>query len=626
MIPLLKPCQGVQGAEFLSSETYIHSRRRLFKQLIQALLYEKTLNFQERTLSDHGVEFTIQGKTLAGGPVSYHCKGRRRTSFGRIELTTDPVLRLCAGEISEIGSVRRLLTEVTPSFTIAVEFLDRFIQELEHTLVNDAAALFHVKEHYEASVKVGEQALLRSMVYDDIESGLLKAHPYHPCYKSRIGFDVLDNVQYSPEFLPEIKLVWLAVKKANCLSIASPSLHEMEFYRQQLGEQLNLFNELLIDQGCIPSDYLFLPIHPWQWLNQLLPLYSADLHQQNIVFLGEGLDIYRPQQSLRTLANHTYPEKHYVKLALSIVNTSTSRGLAEHTIANAPIISDWLYRLVAEDPYLAINLRPIILREVKAISFSASAEKLASGKIACVWRESLHSYLEHDEQAVPFSGLTEIDRDGKPIIADWISRYGIQEWLVAFIRVSVLPLIRLLYAHGVALESHAQNMILLHKYGRPVRVALKDFHDGVRFIPDLVTHGECLNALWETPQQHLATNSSSYISAHEPEDVKNFLYSAFFSMNLSEVALFFDLHFKVSEARFWDLLSDCIMGYQNEFPDQQQQFQLFNLQSEHVVVEAHTKRRLQNESSIRINRVNNPLFSRSSSFTELPIEEVLSHE
>lgn len=624
MNALSKKTGIVLDAEFLYSEDYIRSRRRLFKQLIQALLYENTINYREQVLAVKRTEFTIQGQSISGEPVTYRCTGYRRASFGRVELSVEPVMRLCNDDINEVLSVREFLTEISSSFTIAVEFLERFIQELEHTLVNDALASFYAGQQYLQSTGHGHSIVLRHMAYDDIESSLLRAHPYHPCYKSRIGFDAIDNIHFGPEFLPEFKLIWLAVRKSNCLSVASPSLIDCEFYQQQLGAQLAQFVSVLTTHHGNPDDYLLMPIHPWQWLNQLLPLYSADIHAKNIILLGEGNNTYRPQQSIRTLTNLTQPENHYVKLALNIVNTSTARGLAEHTIANAPVISDWLYRLVAEDAYLAENLKTIVLREVKAISFSSDAEAIASGKIACLWRESIHPYLRDGEQAIPFSGLTEMDCDRRPIIEDWVVRYGVREWLEQLLKVCTLPLIRLLYAHGVAMESHAQNMILIHKEGWPIRVALKDFHDGVRFIPEQVTHRESLSAIWATPEQHIATNSSSYICASEPEDVKNYLYSAFFSMNLSEVALFFDLNFKLPEAVFWELLVNCIISYQREFPGQQRQFELFNLQSEHIIVEAHTKRRLQNESSVRINRVKNPLFIRSVSQFPSAVKEATS--
>ncbi|HSC67376.1 MAG TPA: IucA/IucC family protein [Cellvibrio sp.] len=618
-------------AEIFQGEEYVLSRRRLFKQLIQALLYENTVEYTESQLIGDTIEFKIYGVNKSGQTINYCCKGYRRVSFGRVELNEEPIVRHCGSVSEEVISIREFLTEIDPSFTISVEFKDRFIQELEHTLANDTAGLFYANKKF-LEIKNGsgkgffnQCATLRAMTYDDIESNLHKAHPYHPCYKSRIGFSAIDNFSYGPEFSPELKLIWLAVKKENCLSVLSPSINEHEFYVQQLGDQLTDFHECLRSLHFEPVNYLLIPVHPWQWLHHLLPLYTADFHQGNIVFLGEGSDSYRPQQSIRTMANKTHPEKPYAKLALSIVNTSTSRGLAEHTIANAPVISDWLFGLVKTDKYLSERHKITVLREMKAISFSSFGENIASGKIACLWRESLHNHISVDEQAIPFSGLTEMDRDKRPIIDDWILHYGVYEWLEQFVKISVLPLIRLLYVHGVAMESHAQNMILVHKNGWPTRIALKDFHDGIRFMPGQITHGECLTALHATPQQHLATNSSSYISASEPEDVKDFLYSAFFSMNLSEFALFFDLHYGISEASFWELLINCIDSYQREFPEQYDRFQLFDLQSNFVSVEAHTKRRLQNESQIRVNRVKNPL-STGSRYSPSSTKEAPAHE
>ena len=39
----------------------------------------------------------------------------------------------------------------------------------------------------------------------------MDGHPYHPCYKSRVGFSLQDNVRYGVEFAQPIALVWLAV-------------------------------------------------------------------------------------------------------------------------------------------------------------------------------------------------------------------------------------------------------------------------------------------------------------------------------------------------------------------------------------------------------------------------------
>lgn len=67
-----------------------------------------------------------------------------------------------------------------------------------------------------------------------------------------------------------------------------------------------------------------------------------------------------------------------------------------------------------------------------------------------------------------------------------------KDWLQLLIQKAIIPVIHLVVEHGIALESHGQNMILVHKEGVPVRIALKDFHEGLEFYrPYLKTVDKC---------------------------------------------------------------------------------------------------------------------------------------
>jgi siderophore synthetase component len=94
------------------------------------------------------------------------------------------------------------------------------------------------------------------------------------------------------------------------------------------------------------------------------------------------------------------------------------------------------------------------------------------GVLGTIWRESIHAYLQPQEEAVPFNAVTHVEVNGRPFIDGWVKEHGIERWLERYIEVSVVPLIHMLYAHGIALESHAQNMILVHENGFPKRLAL----------------------------------------------------------------------------------------------------------------------------------------------------------
>ena len=84
------------------------------------------------------------------------------------------------------------------------------------------------------------------------------------------------------------------------------------------------------------------------------------------------------------------------------------------------------------------------------------------------------------------TALTATELDGTPMIAPWVHAHGAQGWVEALVEAVALPLVHLLVAHGVACESHAQNVSVVLVDGLPRRMALRDFHDGVRFCRRLL--------------------------------------------------------------------------------------------------------------------------------------------
>ncbi|MEJ2417153.1 MAG: IucA/IucC family protein [Exilibacterium sp.] len=307
--------------KIVHSESFVLAKRRVFRQLLQALIYEKTVQTSTRKIDRACVEFSISGTDTVGNAVVYTCRGKYRPSFGRIRLTKDPLLRTIEGHATEADSLSRFLQEIKPSYACEPEFLQRFCNELEHTLLNHAMSLFYLQ---------GASTNLRDQSYDDIETGLNDAHPYHPCFKSRVGFDISDNIGFGPEFGPLVSLLWLAVRKSASLTVVSHKKALSAFLAQEIGEPLiKQFQKIVEDLGEQFDNYTLLPVHPWQWQNVIIPECLLDLRNNDIVYLGGGDDLYNPQQSIRTLSNKTNRSKAYVKLALSILNTSTKRGLAE---------------------------------------------------------------------------------------------------------------------------------------------------------------------------------------------------------------------------------------------------------------------------------------------------------
>ncbi|MFD2371610.1 IucA/IucC family protein [Brevibacillus sp. GCM10020057] len=587
----------------ISSEQYVAVRRRMFRQLVEALLFEGVVAARTEE-ADGEMSFWLEGKTEAGEPVAYVCRGKRRLTFGRIRLTETPIQRLKDECSQEAKSLAQFLLELRHAIGADEARLASFISELEHTLLKDTLAQYE---------RLAEGREIRLHDYDALEADIMDGHPYHPSYKSRIGFDCIDNDEYGPEFGRELRPLWLAVEKQHARLSLSSQLEYERLLAEELGEaQLASFAHIIQGKGREADDYWFVPVHPWQWTNITTTVQLEDLRAKRLILLGESRDTYRPQQSIRTLANASSPHNAYLKLAMSLINTSTGRILAPHTVMNAPAISDWLYGIVKADPFLRDEARVILLREIMGISYDAPAHSAlvqakTYGVLGCIWRESLHRFLEQGESGLPFNGLCSRDVHGRPLIEPWVRRYGAEVWLTRLLEASVLPIVHMLYAHGIALESHAQNMVLIHRDGMPVRIALKDFHDGIRFSRQYLTAPEKCPSLLGTPEYHARVNRNSFIETDDLSAIRDFMHDAFFFINMGELAILMADAFGYDEHKFWELVREVLERYQQRHPHLAERFALFDLFAPTVEVEQLAKRRLFPDTELRLHTVRNPL-------------------
>ncbi|MDQ3990651.1 MAG: IucA/IucC family siderophore biosynthesis protein, partial [Actinomycetota bacterium] len=106
------PAELVERA--LAAAQFDQVRRRLFRQLLESLLYEGVLTARPadggRWVDDG--RWAVDGIDGQGNAVSYLFSATRRYSFDRVRLGTEPVLRCAPGGTCEADSTTRLLSEV----------------------------------------------------------------------------------------------------------------------------------------------------------------------------------------------------------------------------------------------------------------------------------------------------------------------------------------------------------------------------------------------------------------------------------------------------------------------------------------------------------------------------------
>ncbi|AXW87546.1 AcsC protein [Lonsdalea britannica] len=582
--------------------------QRVVGQLLQTLLYEDVLTYQRTPLDEGRSQFVIQGRDAQGAPVEYRCTGLFSDSFNLIRLDYASLRRRDRDGVVAKPSLHQLLSELLNESEDPA-CLARFVQELEQTQLKD------LQSRAQSYPPVTHPHRLD---FDALERHFMDAHSYHPCYKSRIGFTLDDNAQWGPEFAAPISLVWLAVEKRLASVNHSSRLDFERFLDEEVGEVCRrAWAERLEQQGKRLEDYWLIPAHPWQWRNVILPACHTELVSGEIICLGTTPDRWQAQQSIRTLANASVKTRPYVKLALSITNTSSTRILARHTVMNGPIITDWLQQLIETDQ-AARDMKCVILGEIAGVSLdtrqhSASRSAQTYGVLGALWRESIHAYLQPGEQAIPFNGLSHVENrygEGEtvPFIDAWIRQYGLENWTRQLLSVTVSPIIHMLFAEGIGMESHGQNIVLIARDGWPQRIALKDFHDGVRYSPQHLARPDRCPELAPLPPSHAKINRNSFILTDDVNAVRDFTCDAFFFICLAEMAIFLRQHYGMDESRFWRMTADVILDYQAAHPQHRTRYALFDVFAPTYEVEALTQRRLFGDGERRFKAVPNPLY------------------
>ncbi|MFC3032650.1 IucA/IucC family protein [Pseudoalteromonas fenneropenaei] len=580
--PLVQSHAPTLAAQQTAAE---QSEQRVIRQLLEALCYEQVL-----PLYWHGDVAHIN----INAELSYQFNAKYSAHFNRLRLDATTLIR-CHGCQYQTPTLTLLLADLSLLQLAKPQDWLRFSDELFHTMMKHAEVL---------AAKPTE--LLRELGYAELEAKVNNGHLYHPSFKSRLGFTLTDNQHYGPELAKPFAVQWLAVQKSLARFDALAEFQGSDLLQASFNavQQAELHAELTSLGLSLDSCYI-LPVHPWQW-QHIGQLYFA---QDDIYPLQFNGPQYLPQQSIRTLSQHDEPAALSIKLAMSITNTSTSRVLAPHTVANASAISSWLCQCVADVHAWQHVVKPILLREVAGLSVAATTNLPAQyGALACIWRDSIERHLHGEQRAVPVTALMQLDHDGQPVIAPWVAKYGLQLWLERLIDVAYLPVMHMLWHHGLAMESHAQNMVLILDQELPVQVALKDFHDGVRYNPAWLANAALLPQLTDAPAAHAAVNPNSFLVTTDADELRDFTQDALCFVNLGELGWFIEQHFGLSGTQFWQLVAKRVLHYQQAHPHLTPRFKLFDFFAPQIAVEQLASRRFLPEQRLRVMAVDNPLF------------------
>ena len=527
--------------------------QRLIEMAIAEFLYEEIIQITH--LKDNRYQLTLDDQTYTFKAQNY-LLGHWQVEEGSVrELSV--VEDLPAWNLHTFIRAFSNQTEVKP-FTKAY-----LIKEMNNTWLAEA----HL---FDESRLSSEAALTAS--HHEIE-GMLRGHPWLIMSKGRMGFGYDDYLSAAPELSPTVKVLWLAVHRDLAEFRSTEEWQAGRLYQYELdAEELESFEQQLHERGCSCRDYFLIPVHAWQWHQWLVPTYANEIVDQRIIELGVGQDDYVPMQSIRTLCNISQPERHYVKLPVSIFNTAVYRGLPSKRNLAAPAVTAWLKQIQSQDSDLKQS-GVAFLGEVATLTIHQPCFDQIEGApyqfkelFGCLWRESVDPVIGTGEQALSQAALLHRDINGQSILAVLIQASGLSplQWLKRFAEVSVTPLLICLYKYGLAFSPHGENTMLIHANGVPQKMVLKDFIDDVNLVDE------------DFPELASLPIEGQILLRHPAHELSHFIFTGLFMVHYRYICnVFLQDYPEHSEVEFWQSISSVIDAFHQAHPELAERIEKF---------------------------------------------------
>jgi len=454
----------------------------------------------------------------------------------------------------------RFIVELKETLGIPDEMLPTYMEEIAGTLNS-----LSYKEYYQNH----KSRDLARADFQTIEHAMKEGHPCFVANNGRLGFGATAYQQYAPESDRSFKLIWIAGRKGRTQFTCIEELSYEKVLMQELGEEkISEFENVLKAKNLDPGDYVFMPVHPWQWDNKISFGFAQDIAGEHIVLLGESTDDYSAQQSIRTLYNQSNPGKFYTKTALSILNMGFMRGLSPYYMRNTPGITTWINELLESDSYLQ-QLNFEMLGEVATVGYrNLNYEPLGrtaahNKMLSALWRESPLTKISEGQQLMTMAALLHIDNEGNSLLVEMIeaSQLTAKEWVTKYLDCYLKPLLHCFYKYELVFMPHGENLILAMENNVPVKAIMKDITEEVIVFNDNLKLSEDAQRLYKQTSDEMKL---SYIFTDVFDCIFRFV---------SDILV---ANGEYPEPMFWQQVAHCIQDYQQQHPELVSQYERYD--------------------------------------------------
>lgn len=543
----------------MTTRLWLDQNHRFIEKLISEFTYEGLLKCQKVNEQAYSIKIGPSYYSFIG---RINCWGQPVISKDSVSIQATP-----EGEPQILDSANQLFQDLAQLLPVSSVTWSQFVSECLNTLYSDYRLAI-------AQQKIPDNQW--ENLSPNTLHALLNGHPKALPSKGRIGWGSLDLENFSPESMVPMQLHWMAVRKTVARAFVDESTSVSDLCLQSLDqESIRKFETMISATGNDINDYYFLPSHSWQFDHYIKTQFFDYFVRGHIVDLGTCGDYYLPQASLRTVSNISRPQCMDIKLPLTILNTSSYRGLPSKYLEIGPVLSNWLHTISLEDEVFRKSNLKIQKEPGCAYVPHPFYSNLQDGAyhlnelLGVVWRESAISKLDDTQTHYMAASLQQLLPSGKSLIVRWITRSGLspQKWLSKLFDCTAVPLWHWQCAYGLGFISHGQNLNIVFENFAPSGILIKDIQ-GDLFVTDHFP---------QQPWSTLPARLYQVLPKLPPHYLIHNLWTGYFNSVLRFCASILEDERVITEYEFWEILANRLQQYMDSYPTLSKSFQNYDL-------------------------------------------------
>lgn len=286
------------------------------------------------------------------------------------------------------------------------------------------------------------------------EQALLLGHPFHPAPKSRPAATGEELRTLSPELRGRLRLHWLAAHPSVAAGGSAAS-----------GLDAAAITRALATDVVVPAGWTAVPVHPWQARQMRARAGLAELLDAGLLRdLGPSDALWSPTSSVRTVFRPGAGVMLKLSLGLRITNSRRENLRAEMLLGvRASRLLD-----VLEPALRAAHPGFRVLRDPAWVGVDPGAGIAHSG-LDVALRESPFA---PEDPVVCLAGLVAERPEGDGsrlavLLREAAGQEGepvatlAERWVARFVDAIIAPVLWLLDVHGLGLEAHQQNLLVV---------------------------------------------------------------------------------------------------------------------------------------------------------------------